>query len=96
MTATRPARYTFRELAHADALLENLSCIPNSPYAEFVYERRSQAATWRDAEVSKLKGLICWKCQGTGQTQWRHRSGGICFVCKGDGWTARGRKRECK
>jgi hypothetical protein len=87
VTDFRPARYTFVELAHADALLDHLRSTPEGR------DQRHQVAIWRDVEVGKLRGLICQKCQGTGMTQWRHRSGGICFMCKGDGWTTQGRRK---
>lgn len=93
MTTSRPARYRCVELAHADALLEDLAMCA-SRGGIYGADLRICAASWRDEELRKLKGLICQKCLGTGQTQWRHRCGGVCFLCKGDGWTSRGRKLQ--
>jgi hypothetical protein len=93
MSDCRPARYTSVELAHAEALIEHLAADREDPA---VADLRACAIRWRDAEVGKLKGLICQKCQGMGKVQWRHRYGGICFLCRGDGWTARGRRKAQK
>jgi hypothetical protein len=38
-----------------------------------------------------VAGLLCSKCGGRGRVQWR-RCGRVCFQCKGDGWTAKGRR----
>jgi hypothetical protein len=94
-----PARWTFPELAHADALLErHAATMPgvgwdNVPDAFIAWATtRDVLVAQLDAELAAVRTLICRKCGGRGIiTGYRHRLGGVCFTCHGDGWTARGR-----
>lgn len=95
LTAEPAARYRFANLVHADALLAEHATLyqpsPNwSGYAAW-RARRDVLAAWRDSELARVRTLLCWKCHGTGETGWKHRSGGVCYTCRGDGWSARGR-----
>lgn len=108
MTQTKPARQLIPGLAEADQRITDIGTqCPSMPVgigfsgpqydahmAEYrAWEtRRDQAIAERDTLLAGAKGLICSKCQGTGMTQWRHRSGGTCYQCNGDGWTAKGRR----
>lgn len=101
ITPTVPAaRYHFRELAHAEALMEKLPVPPwwaeESPATKAMRDARHQAAQWRDAEATSVREMLCAKCEGRGITQWRHRCGGVCFQCNGYGWSAKGRRKYTK
>jgi hypothetical protein len=91
-----PARYTFRDLAHADALLavhgsKHFVGMTNAQYDEWAAERNELVA-YRDSRLLHVVLLLCSKCDGTGRVQWRHRHDGVCYLCKGDGWSRRGRR----
>jgi hypothetical protein len=93
----RPARSTFLELAQADALLADharVMPLASAPYDQHVAwgARADQLAADRDRELAAVRRLLCWKCEGAGRTQWLHRSGGLCYACQGDGYSAAGRK----
>lgn len=96
-TATRAARSHFPEVCHIEALIaEHRKSAPG------VFAPLEQFETWdaRRADLSdalgeatfRMRDAVCRKCDGTGRTQWKHRAGGVCFSCGGDGWSARGRR----
>ena len=92
-----PARYTFRDLVHADALIaahsEQYTFRYDDNAAYFAWaSKRDDLLSFRNAEMAKVSLLLCRKCEGTGMTGWLHRYGGVCFTCKGDGWSAKGRR----
>lgn len=96
-SAARAARYTYPDLCHLDALIvDHATHAPGyfaTPDRHDAWEaRRDELTTARDAALAALAGVLCRKCEGSGRTQWRHRFGGVCFQCDGDGWTARGRR----
>jgi hypothetical protein len=98
--ATQPARRLVTALAAADdahqqwrdsdASFISYDAAP-AEHAAWTQTRDQLLAAIADAERD-LAWMLCWKCRGTGRTQWRHRSGGTCFTCAGDGWSAKGRR----
>ena len=96
------ARYTFPDLAHVEALIEDhaqqyrLWLNPaDYPTALAWIARRDELVAYRDAEQAKVGDLLCSRCHGTGRLiQFTHRFNGTCFQCKGDGWSARARGRK--
>ncbi len=45
--------------------------------------------------VNEHRDLLCRKCDGHGRfIAYTHRHGGTCYQCKGDGWTAKGRRQH--
>lgn len=108
--AVIPARRLIPALADADdALTAHADARPAeiTVWAGPVYEaaaaqwrawsaEHNQLGTLRDAALRDARGLICQRCTGTGMTQFRHRSGGTCYQCGGDGWTAKGRRLHTK
>lgn len=97
--ATAPARNLLPALAAADAALAahgTLVPSPSATLAEYMTwsAERDRLAAAVDAAATAVRGLLCGRCGGTGRTQWRHRSGGTCYQCNGDGWTAKGRRQH--
>jgi hypothetical protein len=96
-TTTAPARELIPALVKADAARAAIPRPPHSSAALAEYDAwvaiRDAALTGiREAEES-VKGLICQRCHGRGRIViYTHRLGGVCFQCKGDGWTAKGRR----
>jgi hypothetical protein len=89
-TAHVAARYTFPDLAHADALVAEHARLMPSQYATpavwqtWVTRRDILIADLRDEET-KVRHILCQKCRGTGMTGWVHRHGGVCYQCGGYG-----------
>lgn len=102
MTAIVPARATFPELARLDAAIGDLlPTMPgyHSPTHEFLaWNDRARALNAeRNRVLAEISRLLCSRCSGTGELpQFGHRHGGICYQCKGDGWSAAGRRRNAK
>lgn len=56
---------------------------------------RDALAAQVDAVRAQYDGLICRKCHGHGRiAAYTHRLRGVCFQCKGDGWTVKGRRQH--
>ena len=97
--ATQPARRLVPALAAADDAFqqwrdsESFIRYDATPaeHAAWTRARDQLLAAIENAERD-LHGMLCGKCHGTGRTQWRHRSGGVCYPCQGDGWSAKGRR----
>lgn len=68
----------------------------DAPPAEYTAwtARRDALAAQVAAVQAQYAGLICRKCDGHGRiTAYTHRHRGTCYQCKGDGWTAKGRRQ---
>lgn len=100
-TDERSARYTFPGLVLAGhRLAEFARTVPSysdpaAAHLAWDAERQVLVSDLR-AEEARVAGLLCSRCNGTGQTQYRHRSGGVCYSCMGSGWSAKGRKAKAK
>lgn len=66
--------------------------IPPNEYTVWT-ARRDEIAEKAAALHAQFDGLICRKCDGHGRfIAYTHRHSGTCYQCKGDGWTAKGRR----
>lgn len=59
--------------------------------------RRHELLADIEAELAKVRHMICAKCGGRGEhPQWRHRLGGVCYPCHGSGWKAKYRRQASR
>lgn len=94
-----PARSAYPELVAADAAIDE-HAEHHPPYTASLddylawQQRRDELVAARDAIYDRLRPLLCSRCHGHGITRYRHRHGGACYQCDGDGYSARGRRQD--
>jgi hypothetical protein len=102
-SAAMPARAMFPALQRLDAAFaSHRAAFPHPPLVGDSAKYQQAFETWiarRDDLVAELATVmaevgpdLCTRCSGTGLTNYT-RHNGMCYLCQGDGWSARGRRR---